>query len=142
MYLKMYQWLSILVFITSGVSQMVDNLRDDNGCLSSAGYTWCDTTGACIREWKTPCPIYDSYLIDEPCPPTICDLTCPNGYIINDEGCSECLCVLEDYPDNCIYWFDGCNTCSISNGITVMCTVLKCITTDIPMCLLYSVTHE
>jgi hypothetical protein len=110
-------------------------VNDLHGCIGSAGYTWCHTTESCVREWETPC-------LDEPCPMHLCDLTCPNGYIINDEGCSECLCVLEDYPDNCIYWFDGCNTCSVSNGITVMCTVLKCITTGIPMCLLYSVTHE
>ena len=29
--------------------------RDDNNCLTSAGYSWCETSQSCIRKWITPC---------------------------------------------------------------------------------------
>lgn len=28
-------------------------------CLASAGYTWCEATQGCMRQWETPCP--DNY---------------------------------------------------------------------------------
>ena len=29
--------------------------RDENNCLISAGYTWCEIPQSCIRQWETPC---------------------------------------------------------------------------------------
>ena len=29
--------------------------RDDNNCLISAGYSWCNDSQSCIRIWETPC---------------------------------------------------------------------------------------
>ena len=29
--------------------------RDDNNCLTGAGYSWCETSQSCIRRWITPC---------------------------------------------------------------------------------------
>ena len=29
--------------------------RDDNNCLISAGYSWCEDSQLCIRIWETPC---------------------------------------------------------------------------------------
>ena len=29
---------------------------DVHGCLTSAGYTWCESLGECIRPWETECP--------------------------------------------------------------------------------------
>ncbi|MFH1393740.1 MAG: hypothetical protein ABII71_01580 [Candidatus Micrarchaeota archaeon] len=29
--------------------------RDEHGCIGSAGYTWCESTQECVREWETPC---------------------------------------------------------------------------------------
>ena len=26
--------------------------RDAHGCLSAAGYSWCETIGDCVREWE------------------------------------------------------------------------------------------
>lgn len=26
--------------------------RDEKGCIGSAGYVWCETTGACERPWE------------------------------------------------------------------------------------------
>ena len=30
---------------------------DEHGCVGSSGHTWCETLGACVREWEgTGCP--------------------------------------------------------------------------------------
>eukprot|EP00930_Biecheleria_cincta_P033483 TRINITY_DN23211_c0_g1_i1.p1 TRINITY_DN23211_c0_g1~~TRINITY_DN23211_c0_g1_i1.p1 ORF type:complete len:173 (+),score=30.09 TRINITY_DN23211_c0_g1_i1:187-705(+) len=29
--------------------------RDQRGCLSAAGFVWCEGTGSCIRPWKDSC---------------------------------------------------------------------------------------
>jgi hypothetical protein len=34
---------------------MLGGSRDDNGCLISAGYSWCEDSQDCIRHWETPC---------------------------------------------------------------------------------------
>lgn len=43
-------------------------------------------------------------------------------------------------PNNCIIWYDGCNTCMINNGITSVCTEMLCNTQDTPNCLRYEQT--
>ena len=30
--------------------------RDTYGCISAAGYSWCETLGHCVREWEAACP--------------------------------------------------------------------------------------
>ena len=27
-----------------------------DSCITSAGYTWCDTLKKCVKSWETPCP--------------------------------------------------------------------------------------
>ena len=34
---------------------MVGGQRDLNNCLTGAGYTWCESSQSCIRQWETPC---------------------------------------------------------------------------------------
>ena len=34
---------------------LVGGVRDDNHCLISAGYTWCESSRNCLRQWETPC---------------------------------------------------------------------------------------
>ena len=29
--------------------------RDSHGCIGSAGYTWCQVKGKCLRTWEDPC---------------------------------------------------------------------------------------
>ena len=41
-------------------------------------------------------------------------------------------------PNNCISWYDGCNTCSTNNGMLGSCTRMMCFREDIPRCLTYS----
>uniref|UniRef100_A0A6C0CXR2 Antistasin-like domain-containing protein n=1 Tax=viral metagenome TaxID=1070528 RepID=A0A6C0CXR2_9ZZZZ len=33
----------------------VGGQRDDNNCLIGSGYTWCESSQNCIRQWETPC---------------------------------------------------------------------------------------
>jgi len=34
--------------------------RDDNGCIPSAGYEWCESLSECVRPWETDCPKEDA----------------------------------------------------------------------------------
>mmetsp|Transcript_13453 Transcript_13453/g.31374 ORF Transcript_13453/g.31374 Transcript_13453/m.31374 type:complete len:125 (-) Transcript_13453:540-914(-) len=33
---------------------------DDHGCLTSAGYSWCESSSVCIRVWETSCTAIES----------------------------------------------------------------------------------
>ena len=37
------------------ISKPIGNSIDDHNCLISAGYTFCESTRNCIRQWETPC---------------------------------------------------------------------------------------
>jgi hypothetical protein len=41
-------------------------------------------------------------------------------------------------PNNCVIWYDGCNTCMINNGHIGTCTEMSCVTEDPVRCLRYS----
>ena len=38
-------------------------------------------------------------------------------------------------PLNCDTWFDGCNTCRVSNGILGPCTRMMCFREENPYCI-------
>ena len=40
----------------------------------------------------------------------------------------------QNIPMNCATWFDGCNTCSVINGVIQLCTLMMCITEEDPYC--------
>ncbi len=39
----------------SGQGQMPGGDRDSHGCIPSAGYSWCEEKGKCIRSWEENC---------------------------------------------------------------------------------------
>lgn len=41
--------------------------RDEHGCLIAGGYSWCETSGKCIRQWEEPCDAGGSPLPGEDC---------------------------------------------------------------------------
>lgn len=43
-------------------------------------------------------------------------------------------------PNNCISWYDGCNTCDVSYGVLTGCTRMMCFRNDNPRCLSYSIS--
>tara|TARA_B100001094_G_scaffold135535_1_gene131249 strand:+ start:695 stop:2326 length:1632 start_codon:yes stop_codon:yes gene_type:complete len=88
--------------------------RDDNNCLTGAGFSWCEKTQSCIRRWITPCE--DNYSDCNDCLkrqrrgeniacPQDCDTTtvscendndCGNLYFcrpttMNNDGPKECV---------------------------------------------------
>ncbi len=52
---------------TTVTPEIVGGDRDANGCIGSAGYSWCDSKQKCLRPWEEPC--------DEISPTTIIDET-------------------------------------------------------------------
>ena len=100
---------------------LVGGTRDDNNCLISAGYSWCESSRQCLRQWETPCE--DNYsscgdclkkqrrginiacplncdveepiiipLPETPCPEVMCMMYCENGFIQDVNGCNTCSC--------------------------------------------------
>jgi len=43
---------------------MVGGQRDPNNCLIGAGYTWCEASQSCIRQWITPCEDHFTDCVD------------------------------------------------------------------------------
>ena len=112
--------LSLLLYFTNVYSQIVGGSRDENNCLISAGYSWCESSNSCIRSWETPCrdhytscddclnkqrkgmniacpmscdieePI--SIPLPPPCPEVMCMMYCENGFVQDSNGCNTCRC--------------------------------------------------
>ena len=40
----------------AGEQPLLGGDEDEHGCIGSAGYSWCETLGECIRPWETECP--------------------------------------------------------------------------------------
>ena len=122
----MFKMIFHALMLTNVYSQMnseplLGNTRDDNDCLISAGYSWCESSQSCIRSWITPCK--DHYVscddclnqqalginiacpincdVEAPisiplsppsCPEVMCMMYCENGYVQDDNGCNTCQC--------------------------------------------------
>ena len=143
---------------------------DNHNCITSAGYTWCESSNDCIRQWETPCE--DNFIdcndcltkqkngyniacptncdlveIKPPivaCPEVMCMMYCEFGNMIDSDGCQICQCneelsTPEALPilNDCILWYDGCNTCIVQNKLLSGCTRLMCFTSDNPRCMRY-----
>lgn len=92
---------------------LVGGARDDHSCLIGAGYSWCESSNSCIRQWETPCEDYYSSCDDclnkqrkgmniacpqdcdmiavDPMPPMIIDPLPPPSPPI---ACSEVMCMM------------------------------------------------
>jgi hypothetical protein len=118
----MFNMISIALMFTNVYSQqLVGNARDDNNCLISAGYSWCESSNSCIRSWETPCKDHFTSCedclnqqrdginiacpmncdVEEPvsiplpetlCPEVMCMMYCENGFIQDSNGCNTCRC--------------------------------------------------
>lgn len=53
--IKIIGFLSIFNVNNVQSQALVGGARDDHSCLISAGYTWCESSQSCIRQWETPC---------------------------------------------------------------------------------------
>ena len=109
----------------------VGGQHDDHNCLIGAGYSWCESSQECIRQWETPCK--DNYSDCHNClqrqrngENIACPLTCDN-VMIQDPcslGCPPPVpCPAPPYMPNCEYippQTDNCG-CSVGCG-TSRCT--------------------
>lgn len=55
---------------------LVGGETDENGCIGSAGYEWCETLQKCVRSWEEPCvtPIPEPMIMDGMPPAPITEL--------------------------------------------------------------------
>ena len=106
---------------------------DDHNCLISAGYTFCESTQNCIRQWETPCQ--DNYRdcndcitkqrngINIACPEE-CDMIAidpiypPTPIPIEHPECSDVMCMM--YCDRGFKLdSNGCNICECEEEVIV-----------------------
>lgn len=109
------------VYSQVSVEPLVGGSRDDNNCLISAGYSWCESSNSCIRSWETPCKDYFTSCDDclnqqrkgrniacpsncdvegtisiplppDHCPEVMCMMYCENGFVQDSNGCDTCRC--------------------------------------------------
>ena len=45
----------LLISSQTEIPLSIGGTRDDNNCLTSAGYSWCESSQQCLRIWETPC---------------------------------------------------------------------------------------
>jgi hypothetical protein len=73
--------------------KLIGGDRDENGCLTSAGYTWCESSKTCIRKWETLCQGEEAEILPEDCEAqggTVVnlagdDIKCPEGSKVSGE---------------------------------------------------------
>ena len=58
----LFKMIAVFSLITSALSGndhdkigLVGGELDPNNCLIGAGYSWCEASNSCIRQWITPC---------------------------------------------------------------------------------------
>ena len=103
----------IFLSINADIMSNRPSTRDQNGCLFTKGYSWCEDLQRCIRLWETPCKdnynncgecLFRQHLESIACP--------PECSILNDIPCDLCPpepscslpgpdCEYEQQRDNC-----------------------------------------
>jgi len=67
---------------------------------------------------------------------------CSDGSAVVRVGpnCEFAPCPNEEIqlPENCVSWYDGCNTCVAENGKLTACTLMYCETPSQPYCIEYA----
>ena len=69
---------------------MMGGQRDENNCLTGAGYNWCEASQSCIRHWVTPCA--DNYDDCDDCHKKQRkgeNIACPSN-CVNERDTSDC----------------------------------------------------
>ncbi len=144
-------------------NNLVGGDKDSFGCIPSAGYSWCEAKQKCLRVWEENCSDVNS-VIEHTCTveeksATMCTLeympvcgksvlnTGVVAYATYGNKCGACSemkvvsytpgeCV-PSVPTNCTSWYDGCNTCFVTDGNIMGCTKMYCEVPQTPKCLEY-----
>ena len=128
----MFKYLFSSFLSVNVYSQYVGNQRDNNNCLISAGYSWCEDSQSCIRQWVTPCQ--DNFNNCDDCLsrqsngeniacPEDCDNKIHKGIPSptppSIHSCPDVMCMM--YCENgFIQDENGCNMCSCNEPIMVV----------------------
>ena len=111
-----------------GTCQLICNtVRDQWGnCVEEGCHSWSDGCNTCI---------VNDNIIQE-CTETLCSgpLTREPQCISKDVSLDPMNPFEPNIPHNCATWFDGCNTCSVQDGHTQICTLMACYRTLKPYC--------
>lgn len=65
--------------------------------------------------------------------PGQCKEPCQSNEVRNQFG--KCIIQQSTIPDNCVTWYDGCNTCEVRNGLANICTLMYCFQQAEPYCM-------
>jgi len=118
------------LFLSNFVSSqpMMGSQHDEHNCVSDGGYSWCESTQECIRQWETPCK--DHYTNCNDClqrqrngENIACPVSCDNIMIQNpcSIGCPPPVPCPAPGP-NCNYIPPLVDNCGCSNG----CGTINC----------------
>ena len=129
--------LSFIQNILSGPGDItpIGNSMDEHNCLISAGYSWCQETNNCIRQWETPCS--DNYNdcndcllqqrngINIACPETCSEIQLPTPIVDPLPPilpptivCSEVMCMMYCPYGNRLDT-NGCSLCECNDEIQI-----------------------
>ena len=112
-------------------------MRHGNCC----DYTCVDNSLSVVVDCQMECPLI-------PCPmPAVmpgCSVSPPTYDTCGCQGCPTIDCSTSpqtsktpQIPWNCAEWYDGCNTCGVSEGQLQACTMMMCFTNNQPYCMSY-----
>ena len=122
------------------VYSMGPMIADAPGTCQTLCQTSRDQWGNCIEEgcssWYDGC---NTCSVNEDRVQICTEIAC---YDLRSKGEAECRDdTIGDgppprpiIPNNCVTWYDGCNTCSSLNGELRGCTMMACFTSNEPYC--------
>ena len=57
MFKVLFSTFNVFLLFQGSISQntMVGGQLDNHNCLIGAGYTWCESSNRCMRQWIEPC---------------------------------------------------------------------------------------
>ena len=110
--------------------QLPGSQTDEHGCVLDGGYQWCESHNQCERPWETPCEVDTPPMPVDPIPLYPVD-PMPVDPVPVDPVPVPLI------PYNCATWYDGCNTCQVTNGAANICTMMACFTQGDQECLSY-----
>jgi len=139
--------------------QLVGGDKDSHGCIPSAGYSWCEEKQKCLRVWEESCSDQNATLehicTAEEKSATMCTLeympVCGKSVLNTGEvtyetygnKCGACTAMkvvsyvsgeCSTIPKSCTSWYDGCNTCFVTDGEIGGCTKKACEVLETPYC--------
>jgi hypothetical protein len=117
-------------------------IADAPGICQRICQTTRDSWGNCIDEgcssWFDGC---NTCSVDKNLIQTCTEIACyepNNGAECRDDTLGDGQSPMPVIPNNCVTWYDGCNSCSVNRGELQGCTMMYCFTENKPYCQTFS----